>query len=83
MSTYGPAYRLRCYAPRSVDVTEQTVLTPAAGAPHSNPFQVATLPTASSGGGYFADSGHGYLLLLPGQGTKSLTTTAYGYDLIL
>lgn len=43
MATYKPAYRLRVYAPRSVDPTEATVLTPAAGAPHSDPFQVASI----------------------------------------
>jgi len=39
-----PAYRLRVYAPRSVDPTEATVLVPAAGAPHADPFQVASIP---------------------------------------
>ena len=38
-----PAYRARIYAPRSVDPNEQTVLTPAAGAPHSDPCQLATI----------------------------------------
>lgn len=42
MATFHPAFRVRVYAPRSVDPTETTVLTPAAGAPHSDPFQYAT-----------------------------------------
>lgn len=42
MTTYLPAYRLTVYAPRSTDTTEATVLSPAAGAPHSDPFKVAT-----------------------------------------
>ncbi len=45
MTTFLPAYRLTVYAPRSVDPTEATVLTPVAGAPHSDSFQVTTLPT--------------------------------------
>jgi hypothetical protein len=36
-------YRLTIYAPRTEDVTETTVLTPVAGAPHADPFQVATV----------------------------------------
>jgi len=44
VTAYAPAYRLRVYAPKSVDRTELTVLTPAASAPHSDPFQVATIP---------------------------------------
>lgn len=43
MTTFTPVYRLTIYAPRSVDATEATVLTPAAGAPHAEPFQVATI----------------------------------------
>lgn len=43
MSEYRVAYRLRIYASRSVDPTETTVLVPAAGAPHADPFQVATI----------------------------------------
>lgn len=43
MTAYQVGYRLRIYAPRSVDITEATVLVPAAGAPHSDPFQVTTL----------------------------------------
>lgn len=41
-------YRLTVKAPRSVDPTEATTLTPAAGAPHSDSFVVAT--SASIGG---------------------------------
>src|SRR6266702_417813 len=44
VTVYAPAYRLRVYAPKSVDRTELTVLTPAASAPHSDAFQVATIP---------------------------------------
>ena len=44
MPSYDPAYRLRVYAPRSIDAAEATVLTPVAGAPHSDNFQVTTLP---------------------------------------
>jgi len=43
MGTFRPGWRIRAYAPRSVDATEQTVLTPAAGAPHSDPFQYASV----------------------------------------
>ncbi len=46
MSTLEPAYRLTVFAPRSVDPTEATILTPVAGAPHSDQFKVATLPLA-------------------------------------
>jgi hypothetical protein len=42
VTTYAPVYRLTVYAPRSVDTAEATVLTPAAGAPHADAFQVAT-----------------------------------------
>lgn len=42
MSTLTPIVRLRVYAPPSVDATELTVLTPAPGAPHGEPFQIAT-----------------------------------------
>lgn len=38
------AYRLRVYAPRSVDPTETTVLVPRAGAVHSDAFQVSSMP---------------------------------------
>jgi hypothetical protein len=43
MSTFTPAYRMTLYAPRSVDATETTVLTPVAGAAHSDPFVVASM----------------------------------------
>lgn len=43
MTVFRPAYRMIIYAPRSIDATEATVLVPAAGAPHSDPFQVTTL----------------------------------------
>ncbi|HEV8263730.1 MAG TPA: hypothetical protein VGQ06_02185 [Gemmatimonadales bacterium] len=43
MTAYSVAYRLRVYAPRSIDPAEATVLTPAAGAPHSDSFQVSTI----------------------------------------
>lgn len=39
---YDALYRLAIYAPRSVDPTETTVLTPVAGAPHALPLRVAT-----------------------------------------
>lgn len=44
MAVLTPAYRLRIYAPRSVDSSEATLLTPAAAAPHAEAFQVATIP---------------------------------------
>jgi hypothetical protein len=37
------AFRARLYAPRSVDLTETTVLSPRAGSVHADPFQVATI----------------------------------------
>lgn len=43
MTALLPALRLTVYAPPSVDPTEATVLTPAAGAPHGQPFRVATI----------------------------------------
>lgn len=43
MSTYAPAYKLSLYAPRSVDASEATVLTPRAGAAHADAFTVATV----------------------------------------
>jgi hypothetical protein len=43
MSILTPAYRLTVYAPRSVDPTESTVLTPRAGSAHSDPFKIATV----------------------------------------
>ncbi len=45
MTTYLLAYRLTVYAPRSVDFTEATILTPPGGAVHSDPFKVTTLPS--------------------------------------
>jgi hypothetical protein len=39
-----PHYKLIVYAPRREDPTETTVLTPIAGASHSQPFQVTTMP---------------------------------------
>lgn len=42
MTAYAPQYFLTVYAPRSVDATETTILAPAAGAPHSDPFRIAT-----------------------------------------
>ncbi len=44
MTTYSPAYRLTLYGPRSLDPNEATILTPAGNAPHTDPFQVTTLP---------------------------------------
>ena len=44
MPSYDPQYRLTIYAPRATDLTELTVLTPAAGAAHSDPFKVTTHP---------------------------------------
>ena len=42
MTTFNGEYFLTVYAPRSVDSTETTILTPAAGAPHSDPFKIAS-----------------------------------------
>ena len=42
MSDYAPIYRATVYAPRQVDSTEATILSPASGAPHSDDFKVAT-----------------------------------------
>lgn len=61
MTTYSLVYRTTVYAPRSQDPTETTVLTPIAGAPHSDTFIVSTkqgvgtkpymdLPAGRSGG---------------------------------
>lgn len=47
MTLYQPAYRLTLYGPRSLDATEATVLTPAAGGDHSDNFKVTTLPALS------------------------------------
>lgn len=43
MTAIARAFRARLYAPRSVDLTETTVLTPRAGSVHADPFQVATI----------------------------------------
>src|SRR5689334_6878717 len=40
---YLPAYRLTVKAPRSVDATEATTLTPIGGAPHSDNFIVSSI----------------------------------------
>lgn len=42
MSILKAEYRLTVFAPRSTDPTEVTVLTPVAGAAHSDPFQCTT-----------------------------------------
>lgn len=42
MTAYDPLYLLTLYSPRSVDPDEATVLTPTPGAPHTQPFRVAT-----------------------------------------
>lgn len=39
-----PAYRLRVYQPLSADPTETTVLTPAAGAPHTDELKLSSIP---------------------------------------
>ncbi len=44
MSDFLGGYRLTVFAPRLIDFNEATVLTPIAGAPHADPFQVATIP---------------------------------------
>jgi hypothetical protein len=54
VTTFIPGYRLTMYAPRSVDPTETTVLVPAAGAPHSDPFQITTLPSLAGYKPYLA-----------------------------
>ncbi len=43
MPNYQVAYRLTVYSARSVDPLEATVLTPIAGAVHSDNFQIATI----------------------------------------
>jgi hypothetical protein len=40
---FYPAFKLTVYAPRSVDPTETTVLTPAGGAPHADQFIVTSI----------------------------------------
>lgn len=78
MATLKPAYRLTLYAPRSVDPTEATVLTPAAGAVHSDPFKVATI-TGVAGFQPYLDTirGRGGRLDLAGRrldiGTRTVT----------
>jgi hypothetical protein len=52
VTAYAPAYRFTLYAPRSVDATEATVLTPASTTVHGDAFRVATLPDSTSGRGY-------------------------------
>lgn len=42
MAVYEPIYRYTVYAPRSEDATETTIMSPAASAPHSDPFKVAS-----------------------------------------
>ena len=44
MATYRPHHRLTVYAPRTVDPSEATILTPAAGALHSDAFKITTHP---------------------------------------
>lgn len=56
MTLLQPAYRLRMYAPRSVDPTEATVLVPTGGAPHSDPFQVASIAGVSGYKPYLMDA---------------------------
>jgi hypothetical protein len=43
MPLISPAYRATVMAPRSVDLTEATPLSPAASSPHTDPFKVSTL----------------------------------------
>lgn len=43
MATLPIQYRLEVRVSRNVDATETTILTPAAGAPHSDSFKVATM----------------------------------------
>lgn len=47
MPTYRPAYRLTLFASRLVDPSETTILSPVAGAPHSDPFKITTLANLS------------------------------------
>ena len=42
MTLFQPQMRTTAYAPRSIDPTEATILTPGAGAPHSDQFLIAT-----------------------------------------
>lgn len=48
-----PVYKGAIYVPRSLDPTETTVLTPSAGAPHTDPFLVATIAGISDGLGSY------------------------------
>src|SRR5690242_12121599 len=59
MTAYVPAYRLTVKAPRSVDATEATTLTPIGGAPHSDPFVVSTLAGLGGAKPYLHDVGGG------------------------
>ena len=43
MSSLTPAYRLTIYTHKSLDATETAVLTPIAGAAHSEAFRVVTI----------------------------------------
>lgn len=56
MTAFKYGYRMRVYAARSVDATEATVLTPAAGAPHSDAFQVASIAGVSGYQPYLHDN---------------------------
>ena len=47
MAERRTAYRVRVYAARSVDPTEATLLTPAAGAAHSDEFKIASISGVS------------------------------------
>src|SRR5439155_25189 len=42
MTTFNVAYRTTVYVSRGIDPSETTLLTPIAGAPHSDPFKIAT-----------------------------------------
>lgn len=52
MAQYLPQYRVTVFAPATVDVTESTVLTPAANAYHSDAFKIATITGLSGYQGY-------------------------------
>jgi hypothetical protein len=43
MTLFKPIYRLTVFAPRSVDPTETTILTPAVGALHNDAFRIITM----------------------------------------
>jgi hypothetical protein len=55
VTAYRIAYRMTVYASRSVDPTEATILTPAAGAPHADQFKVATIAGMSGWQPYLSD----------------------------